>query len=88
MKRSLIGPLIGILVAAIVAVAVVIPVAIEVIAYHPGNSTGSGDYAFGYNISSSDYSYLSTTATVAQLAPLLVAVLVLVGVAGYMTFLQ
>ena len=80
--KGIVGPLIGILVAVIIAVAVVIPVAIETIGY---NVTANGTYAFGVNTSSSDYSYLSTTITIAQLLPLLVAVLVLVGIAGYMT---
>jgi hypothetical protein len=83
MKRGLIGPLIGILVAVIIAVAVVIPVTISVIGL---NSTGTT--AFGVNYSNSTYSYISTTITVAQLFPLLVAVLVLVGIAGYMTLSQ
>jgi hypothetical protein len=77
-KKALVGPLIGILVAVIVAVAVVIPVTISVL----GTSTS----AFGgYNLSSSTYSFAATAFTVAQLFPLLVAVLVLVGIAGYMT---
>jgi hypothetical protein len=82
-KRSLVGPLIGILVAVIVAVAVVIPVAITAIGY---DYTVSGNHkAFGVNTSATAYSYLDSAATVANLFPLLVAVLILVGIAGYMT---
>ena len=78
--------LLGLLVAIIFAVAVIIPVAIDLIGYAPGNSTGSGTYAFGVNISDSDYSYLSSAATVAQLLPLLTAVFVLVGIAAFFAF--
>ena len=81
-KKSLVGPLIGILVAIIVAVAVVIPVAISTIGY---TSNVNYTMAFGFNITNSTYSYLSPVVTVANLFPLLVAVLVLVGIAGYMT---
>lgn len=79
-KKSLVGPLIGILVAVIVAVAVVVPVTISVIGYDAVGTT-----AFGANWSTTGYEYVSTVATVANLFPLLVAVLVLVGIAGYMT---
>ena len=78
MKKALIGPLVGILVAIIVAVAVVIPVCISVI--------GTRTAAFGtVNLTNTSFSFASTAYTVAQLFPLLVAVLVLVGIAGYMT---
>jgi hypothetical protein len=78
--KGLVGPLVGILVAIIIAVAVVIPVAIDVIGY---NATGTT--AFGTNWSTTGSEYVETVATVANLFPLLVAVLVLVGIAGYMT---
>jgi len=81
MKKSLVGPLVGILIAVIVALAVVIPVTISVIGYHSGVN---GTTAFGFNTSSSTYSYLGTTVTVVQLFPLLTALVVLVAIAGYM----
>jgi hypothetical protein len=82
-KKSLVGPLIGILVAIIVAVAVIIPVTIGVIGY---DYTVAGNYhVFGVNTTNSTFRYIDTVATVANLFPLLVAVLVLVGIAGYMT---
>jgi len=79
MKKSLVGPLVGILIAIIIAVAVVIPVVISVIGTH--------DYAFGgsINLSAAAYAPFASAFTVGQLFPLLVAVLVLVGIAGYMT---
>jgi hypothetical protein len=82
-KKTLIGPLVGILVAIIIAVAVVIPVTISMIGYNA--SGASGTFIFGFNSSNTSYSWISTAGTVAQLFPLLVAVLVLVGIAGYMT---
>lgn len=80
--KALVGPLVGILVAIIIAVAVVIPVVIDVIGY-----TTNVNYtlAFGQNLTAAEYTYLAPAATVANLFPLLIAVLVLVGIAGYMT---
>ena len=75
MKKALIGPLVGILVAVIVAVAVVIPVCISVIV----GINWTSDTAVGGRVT------YTTAQTVSQLFPLLVAVLVLVGIAGYMT---
>jgi hypothetical protein len=84
-EKSLVGPLIGILVAVIVAVAVVIPVAIDVIDYRPSGTNGTGVFFFGVNTTTPSYNYLASAGTVANLFPLLIAVLVLVGIAGYMT---
>ena len=82
MRRGLIAPLVGILLAVVIALVVVIPVTISVIGY---GSTENGTTAFGVNTSSTDYSYLGTTVTVAQLFPLLTALVVLVIIAAYLT---